>query len=143
MTEHVDKQYSSPDALFGFSTEGLTNTNAPGSDAGGGTPPATLQHGQLGSGVPGHDLTPAEVTHTGAPGSQGPTPPSDGGTVTVTNGGHAGIPDGTKTGSTSTSKNSLHEPFTGQNNTDTGVGSGSPGHSNDGGHDDGSHWKKV
>lgn len=108
MSEPNNPQYSADNALFGFPTEGITSTNAPGTSSPDGTPPPTLQHGQLGSGLPGHDLTHAEVVHTGAPGSAGQTPRPDGGSATVTDAGHSGIPEhGTKTGTTNTSKSAI------------------------------------
>lgn len=103
--EPNNDQYGKP--LFGFEGD-YTSTGAPGTSSPDGTPPATLQHGQLGTGIPGHDLTHAEVTHTGAPGSAGQTPRPDGGSATVTDAGHSGIPEhGTKTGTTNTNKESM------------------------------------
>lgn len=132
-------QYSGD--LFGFSGDYL-NTNAPGTSA-----PAEPARdnagalGQLGGGIPGgFDITSDDVTNTHAPGSVGGSPPRDGGTVTVTNGGRAGIPDGTMSGGTNTNFEALAEPFTHKNSTDTGIGSGSPTHSDAGGHDQSAPW---
>jgi hypothetical protein len=102
----------------------ITSTGLSGSSPGADNPPraSSVQHGQL-DGLDGFGLgvTPHDVSETGMPGSVPQVPKPDGGTVTVTN-APTGIPNGTRVGSSSTSKSDLDDPFTGQHSTSFGGG---------------------
>lgn len=102
MADNHNQQYTDASKQL-VNLGNVTSTGLHGSSPSEAAPPATLQHGQLGSGLPvgsGED-----VTHTGAPGSTGPVPPADGSTATVTDAGHTGVAEGhTKSGTTNTNK---------------------------------------
>lgn len=127
----------SPDDFFG-ADPGNASTGAHGSDGGSSTYAQYSNAGDLFSNVGESDLT-----STGLNGSEPQSPPRDGSSATVTNGGYSGIPDGTRTGSTSTSKDSLAGLFNLGNNISTGAGEGSPGSSHTSAADQASRWKQA
>jgi hypothetical protein len=119
--EPNNNQYGKP--LFGFPGQ-PDNTGLEGSD--GGSTYGAYDNGNLPA---GHV---ADLASTGAPGGPGQAPPRDGGSAVVTDGHYAGIPDGTVSGPTSTSKSALVDPFVHGGSfgggkfsaTDTGAGHG-------------------
>ena len=114
----------------------VTSTGAPGSAAG-------STYGAYSDALGVDD---GDVAHTGASGSDGPTPPRDGSSASVTS--PFAILDGTDapdvSGSTSTSKNSLSAPFgAGSNPAGTGAGDGSAASSHTSPADQSSPWEKL
>lgn len=131
-------QYDGAD-LFGFSGD-YSSTGLDGGDSQGeGT------YGQYRDGrIPGAAVD--NVASTGAPeGHGGPVPPADGGSVSATSvfGHLAGNNAPDISGTSSTSKDSLTEPFTHQNVTDTGAGHGSAGSSHTSPADQSSPWRNA
>ena len=119
--------------IFGFGAQ-PESTGAEGSHGGSDTN-SQYSNGEL----PGVSGDGHQYSNTGADGSTPGHPQHDGGNVSVTNSGWSGIPDGTKSGGTNTNAESLTGVY-GQNQTSTGAGEGSAGHSASGA-DQSSPWK--
>lgn len=136
MTEPNNGQYGKD--LFGFDGSAFTDTNAPGTSGGDAT------NSQYANGrVPGDNLDASALSSTGAPGSTPGVLNPDGGSASVTNvfGHLAGNDAPNVTGTTNTNAEHIGaDPFTHNGVTDTGIGSGSPTHSDAGGHDQSSPW---
>jgi hypothetical protein len=130
MSDSANSQYSNPP--FGMAEQ--LSTGAGGS---GGGATANDQYTDVPD-VLGADVSASDLTSTGAPGSDAPTPPHDGSSATVTIPfnilGGSNAPD--VSGTTNTSDSALNDPFVHPgagfgggsfSDTDTGAGDGNTG----------------